>query len=166
MQIVDALTVSVLVDNSSDMLSTRPPHIASELRVLISAGMQDLTGEGLCSAHHGLSLVVTTRLVEQRRRCSLLPFFAAVENVEYRPRLQQPQLPSTKSRSTITATLPSVPVPAFSDRSPALIASTVLSIVLPTCGTTSPCTAHSIARVMPRWRKAFASSSRVAGSEK
>ena len=39
MQAVDALTVSVVVDNSSDMLSTRPAHIASELRVLISAGM-------------------------------------------------------------------------------------------------------------------------------
>ena len=56
-----------MVDNSSDMLSTHPPHIASELRVLISAGMQDLTGEGLCSAHHGLSLVVTARLGAQER---------------------------------------------------------------------------------------------------
>jgi hypothetical protein len=27
----------------------------------------------------------------------------------------------------------------------------VLSIVLPTCGTTNPCSAHSIARDMPRW---------------
>ena len=52
----DGFTVSLIVDDSSDMLSTRPPHIASELRVLISAGMQELTGEGLCSAHHGLSL--------------------------------------------------------------------------------------------------------------
>ena len=56
--------------------------------------------------------------------------------------------------------------PDFSDCSPALIASTVLSMVRPTCGITSPCTAHSIARVMPRWRNAFASSSSVAGSEK
>jgi 7,8-dihydropterin-6-yl-methyl-4-(beta-D-ribofuranosyl)aminobenzene 5'-phosphate synthase len=67
MQAVDALTVSVVVDNSSDMLSTRPPHIASELRVLISAGMQELTGEGLCSAHHGLSLAVTARLGARER---------------------------------------------------------------------------------------------------
>jgi len=50
------------------MLSTHPPHIASELRVLISAGMQDLTGEGLCSAHHRLSLVVTAGLGAQERR--------------------------------------------------------------------------------------------------
>ena len=49
------------------MLSTRPPHIASELRVLISAGMQELTGDGPCSAHHRLSLVVTARLGAQER---------------------------------------------------------------------------------------------------
>jgi len=29
--------------------------------------MQELTGEGLCSAHHGLSLVVTARLGSQER---------------------------------------------------------------------------------------------------
>ena len=56
MQAVDALTVSVVVDNSSDMLSTRPAHIASELRVLISAGMQELTGEGLCWRTMGFRL--------------------------------------------------------------------------------------------------------------
>jgi 7,8-dihydropterin-6-yl-methyl-4-(beta-D-ribofuranosyl)aminobenzene 5'-phosphate synthase len=67
MQAVDALTVSVVVDNSSDMLSTRPAHIASELRVLISAGMKELTGEGLCSAHHGLSLAVTARFGAKER---------------------------------------------------------------------------------------------------
>jgi len=79
---------------------------------------------------------------------------------------RRPQLPSARSRSTTTATLPSVPAPAFSDCSPALIASTVLSMVRPICGITSPCTAHSIARPRPRWRKAFASPSSVAGSEK
>ena len=46
---VDSVTVSVLVDNTTDMLSTRPPRVASELRVLIAAGMRELTGEGLCS---------------------------------------------------------------------------------------------------------------------
>ena len=29
---VDALTVSVLVDNTTDMLSSRPTHVASELQ--------------------------------------------------------------------------------------------------------------------------------------
>jgi hypothetical protein len=64
---LDALTVSVIVDNSTDMLSSRPPHIALELQVLISAGMQELTGEGLGSAHHGLSPAVTARLGAQER---------------------------------------------------------------------------------------------------
>ena len=44
MQTVDALTVSIVVDNSSDMLSTRPPHIASELRVLMSFSINSWTG--------------------------------------------------------------------------------------------------------------------------
>src|SRR5262249_18264819 len=74
--------------------------------------------------------------------------------------------PAARSRSTITATLPSMPRPAFSDRSPALIASTVLAMVWLTCGATSPCVAHSIARAIPRWRTACASLSSVAGSEK
>src|SRR5258708_35951257 len=71
--------------------------------------------------------------------------------------------PAARSRSTITATLPSMPRPAFSDCSPALIASTVQSMVWLTCGTTSPCVTHSIARVIPRWRNARASLSSVAG---
>jgi 7,8-dihydropterin-6-yl-methyl-4-(beta-D-ribofuranosyl)aminobenzene 5'-phosphate synthase len=64
---VDSVSVSVVVDNTTDMLSTRPPHVASELRVLMAAGMRELTGEGLCSAHHGLSLLVTARVGEQER---------------------------------------------------------------------------------------------------
>lgn len=64
---VDSVTVSVVVDNTTDMLSTRPPHVASELRVLIAAGMRELTGEGLCSAHHGLSLLVSARIGGQER---------------------------------------------------------------------------------------------------
>ncbi|MEJ2667137.1 MAG: MBL fold metallo-hydrolase [Deinococcales bacterium] len=58
MQQVDSLTVSVLVDNTTDMLSSRPSHVASEARVLLGAGMTELTGQGLCSAHHGLSLLI------------------------------------------------------------------------------------------------------------
>jgi 7,8-dihydropterin-6-yl-methyl-4-(beta-D-ribofuranosyl)aminobenzene 5'-phosphate synthase len=61
MREVDSLTVSVVVDNTTDMLSSRPRHVTSELRVLLEAGMQVMNGEGLCSAHHGLSLLVTAR---------------------------------------------------------------------------------------------------------
>src|SRR5215469_4662558 len=67
MRQVDSLTVSVVVDNTTDMLSTRPPHVTSELRVLFAAGMRELTGEGLCSAHHGLSLLITARTNGQER---------------------------------------------------------------------------------------------------
>lgn len=62
MRQVDELPVHVVVDNTTDMLSSRPTHVASELRVLREAGMQELTGEALCSAHHGLCLAVTAHL--------------------------------------------------------------------------------------------------------
>ncbi len=61
MRQVDSLVVSVVVDNTTDMLSSRPPHVTSELRVLLAAGMRELAGEQLCSAHHGLSLLVSAR---------------------------------------------------------------------------------------------------------
>lgn len=59
MRQVDSVSVSVLVDNTTDMLSSRPAHVASEVRVLLGAGMSELTGQGLCSAHHGLSLLLS-----------------------------------------------------------------------------------------------------------
>ena len=64
---VDSVTVSVVVDNTTDMLSSRPAHVTSELRVLIAAGMRELTGEGLCSAHHGLSLLISARTGTEER---------------------------------------------------------------------------------------------------
>lgn len=70
MREVDALTVSVLVDNTTDMLSSRPAHVTSELRVLIEAGMGTLAGEALCSAHHGLSLLIVAH-VDGRERTVL-----------------------------------------------------------------------------------------------
>ena len=62
MRQVDGLTVRVVVDNTTDMLSSRPVHVASELHVLREAGMMELAGETLCSAHHGLSLAVTAHV--------------------------------------------------------------------------------------------------------
>ena len=70
--------------------------------------------------------------------------------------------PGARPRSTITATLPGAPLAAFSDRSPAVIAPTALSMVRLTCGTTSPCVAHSTARSIPRSRKPRPSLSNVA----
>jgi 7,8-dihydropterin-6-yl-methyl-4-(beta-D-ribofuranosyl)aminobenzene 5'-phosphate synthase len=62
MKQLDKLTVNVLVDNTADMLSTRPAHISSELSVLMDAGMNEIAGQSLCLAQHGLSLVVTAHL--------------------------------------------------------------------------------------------------------
>ena len=59
MKQLDKLTVNVLVDNTADMLSTRPAHMTSELSVLIDAGMNEMAGQSLCLAQHGLSLAVT-----------------------------------------------------------------------------------------------------------
>ena len=46
MREVDQLTVHVIVDNMTDMLSARPPHVASEMQVLIEAGMTEVNGQG------------------------------------------------------------------------------------------------------------------------
>ncbi len=67
MEQIDRLTVHVVVDNTTDMLSSRPKHVASELRVLMDAGMMELAGEALCSAHHGLCLAVTAHRESQSR---------------------------------------------------------------------------------------------------
>ena len=67
MRQVDSLTVSVVVDNTTDIVSARPPHVTSELRVLFAAGMRELAGERLCSAHHGLSLLIIARANGQER---------------------------------------------------------------------------------------------------
>ena len=67
MRQVEGLTVSVVVDNTTDMLSSRPDYVASELRVLRDAGMQELAGEALCSAHHGLCLAVTAHVDGESR---------------------------------------------------------------------------------------------------
>ncbi len=56
---VDRVEVLVLVDNVSDFLSTVPESVTSELPGLMRAGLTELSGEGLCCAPSGFSLVVT-----------------------------------------------------------------------------------------------------------
>ena len=53
------ITVNVLVDNTADMLSSRPPHLTPRLPRLTDSGMKEMAGESLCLAQHGLSLAVT-----------------------------------------------------------------------------------------------------------
>lgn len=64
---VDAVEVTVLVDNVSDILSTVPRGVTSEIPNLLRGGMQDLAGEALCCAHWGLSLVITVHSGKTRR---------------------------------------------------------------------------------------------------
>ncbi|MBI4081144.1 MAG: MBL fold metallo-hydrolase [Candidatus Lambdaproteobacteria bacterium] len=56
---VERMTVQILVDNVTDSLSTNPEHIDSELRCLMERGLRVWSGESICCAHHGLSLVLT-----------------------------------------------------------------------------------------------------------
>lgn len=59
---VDALEVSVLVDNVVDPLSTLPKGVKQESAVLRAKGMMVTSGHARCCANHGLSLVITARL--------------------------------------------------------------------------------------------------------
>jgi 7,8-dihydropterin-6-yl-methyl-4-(beta-D-ribofuranosyl)aminobenzene 5'-phosphate synthase len=59
---VDALEVHVLVDNVTDSLSTVPPGVTQEWGCLNAHGELVLSGEALCCAAFGLSLVITARI--------------------------------------------------------------------------------------------------------
>lgn len=56
---VERITVQVLVDNVTDSLSTNPEIVESERVVHVKNGLELWSGEAICCAHHGLSLVLT-----------------------------------------------------------------------------------------------------------
>jgi 7,8-dihydropterin-6-yl-methyl-4-(beta-D-ribofuranosyl)aminobenzene 5'-phosphate synthase len=56
---VDRLEVQILVDNSTDGLSTVPAHIEPEFSFLRRKGMRILSGKCICCASHGLSCLIT-----------------------------------------------------------------------------------------------------------
>ena len=56
---VDALQVQVIVDNTTDSLSSVPTNAVHEMDYLESHGMKELSGECLCCGAHGLSLLLT-----------------------------------------------------------------------------------------------------------
>lgn len=56
---VDSLIVDVIMDNVSDNYSSKPAHVSSEFANVISAGACELSGETLCCAQLGLSLLLT-----------------------------------------------------------------------------------------------------------
>ena len=60
-QTVDRLEVLVVVDNVTDSLSTNPNYVQTEWAGLLQSGrMAALSGKATCCAHHGLSLLITT----------------------------------------------------------------------------------------------------------
>ena len=64
---VDRLEVLVLVDNSTDSLSTTPKFVVPEWPGLVTAGrMTTLSGEAICRAHHGLSLLLVAHVGDTR----------------------------------------------------------------------------------------------------
>lgn len=57
---VDRLEVLVVVDNTTDSLSTNPKNVIQEWTGLLTGGrMKVISGQGICCAHHGLSLLIT-----------------------------------------------------------------------------------------------------------
>ena len=56
---VDTLTVQVIVDNTTDSLSSVPMNVTHEMDYLYDNGMKELSGECLCCGAHGLSLLIT-----------------------------------------------------------------------------------------------------------
>lgn len=59
---VDALEVTVLVDNVVDALSTVPKGVATDTAVLLGKGLKVSSGHARCCANNGLSLVITARV--------------------------------------------------------------------------------------------------------
>jgi 7,8-dihydropterin-6-yl-methyl-4-(beta-D-ribofuranosyl)aminobenzene 5'-phosphate synthase len=66
-RVADRLDVHVLVDNATDSLSTTPKHVVAEWPGLVAAGrLSTLSGEVICRAHHGLSLLLTAHAGTER----------------------------------------------------------------------------------------------------
>ena len=68
LRLVDRLDVLVLVDNATDSLSTTPKNVVQEWAGLFAAGrLPTVSGSAICHAHHGLSLLITAHLGDERR---------------------------------------------------------------------------------------------------
>ena len=61
LQSVDSLEIQIIVDNTTDMLSSTPSNVESEAVGLFKRGGKMLGGLCLCCAAHGLSCLITAR---------------------------------------------------------------------------------------------------------
>jgi 7,8-dihydropterin-6-yl-methyl-4-(beta-D-ribofuranosyl)aminobenzene 5'-phosphate synthase len=65
---VDRLEVLVVVDNATDSLSTNPRNVIPEWTGLLTGGrLRVISGQNICCAHHGLSLLITAHLGGETR---------------------------------------------------------------------------------------------------
>jgi 7,8-dihydropterin-6-yl-methyl-4-(beta-D-ribofuranosyl)aminobenzene 5'-phosphate synthase len=65
---VDRLEVLVLVDNATDSLSTNPANVTAEWSGLLTGGrMRMISGQNICCAHHGLSLMISAHRGSEKR---------------------------------------------------------------------------------------------------
>ena len=65
---VDRLEVLVLIDNTTDSLSTNPKNVIAEWTGLMTGGrMRMISGQNICCAHHGLSLLIGVHIGSQKR---------------------------------------------------------------------------------------------------
>ena len=62
---VDSLEIEILVDNTTDMLSSTPPGVESESARLFRRGGRMTAGRCYCCAAHGLSCLITARRGEK-----------------------------------------------------------------------------------------------------
>ncbi len=65
--VLDSADVFVLVDNVNDGLSSVPEGVTNEMDNLMEAGAEIFSGDGLCFACFGISLVVTGRIEDRVR---------------------------------------------------------------------------------------------------
>lgn len=64
---VDRLEILVLVDNLTDSLSTNPGNVTTEWFGLLTGGrMRLMCGENICCAHHGLSLLISAHIGNEK----------------------------------------------------------------------------------------------------
>lgn len=65
LQPVDSLDIQIIVDNTTDMLSSTPSNVESEAVGLFKRGARMLGGMCLCCAAHGLSCLITAKRGDQ-----------------------------------------------------------------------------------------------------
>lgn len=65
---VDSLEVLVIVDNATDSLSTNPKNVIPEWSGLLTGGrLRMISGQNICCAHHGLSLLISVKRGAEKR---------------------------------------------------------------------------------------------------